>query len=94
MTDDFFRSRLDGMIDPRHPLAVLGDKLPWHKLEASIAPIFAHQAKPVETDTGFDFGGGGVCQVQRWGCQQQRSSPFVVSFDDCADHAQEQFQLQ
>jgi len=27
MTDDFFRSRLDGMIDPRHPLAVLGDKL-------------------------------------------------------------------
>jgi hypothetical protein len=25
MTDDFFRSRLDGMIDPRHPLAVLGD---------------------------------------------------------------------
>ena len=29
MTDDFFRSRLDGMIDPRHPLAVLGDKLPW-----------------------------------------------------------------
>ena len=39
MTDDFFRSRLDGMIDPRHPLAVLGDKLPWSKLEASIAPI-------------------------------------------------------
>ena len=38
MTDDFFRSRLDGMIDPRHPLAVLGDKLPWSKLEASIAP--------------------------------------------------------
>ena len=43
MTDDFFRSRLDGMIDPRHPLAVLGDKLPWHKLEASIAPIIANQ---------------------------------------------------
>ena len=57
MTDDFFRSRLDGMIDPRHPLAVLGDKLPWSKLEASIAPIFAHQPKPVETDTGFDFAG-------------------------------------
>ena len=38
MTDDFFRSRLDGMIDPRHPLAILGDKLPWSKLEASIAP--------------------------------------------------------
>ena len=58
MTDDFFRSRLDGMIDARHPLAVLGDKLPWSKLEASIAPIFAHQPKPVlETETGFDFAG-------------------------------------
>ena len=58
MTDDFFRSRLDGMIDARHPLAVLGDKLPWSKLEACIAPIFAHQPKPVlETETGFDFAG-------------------------------------
>jgi IS5 family transposase len=58
MTDDFFRSRLDGMIDARHPLAVLGDKLPWSKLEASIAPIFAHQPRPVlETETGFDFAG-------------------------------------
>ena len=35
MTDDFFRSRLDGMIDARHPLAVLGDKLPWSKLEVN-----------------------------------------------------------
>jgi len=60
MTDDFFRSRLDGMIDPRHPLAVLGDKLPWPKLEASIAPIFAHQPRSVETDTGLDFAGGFV----------------------------------
>jgi len=55
MTDDFFRSRLDCMIDPRHPLAVLADKLPWSKLEASIAPIFAHHPKPVDADTGFDF---------------------------------------
>ena len=58
MTDDFFRSRLDGMIDPRHPLAVLGDKLPWPKLEASIAPIFSPQPRPVvQTDTGVDFAG-------------------------------------
>ena len=38
MTDDFFRSRLDGMIDPRHPLAVLADQLPWSKLEACPCP--------------------------------------------------------
>jgi hypothetical protein len=27
-TDDFFRERLDGMVDPRHPLAVLARKMP------------------------------------------------------------------
>ena len=41
MTDDFLRSRLDGIIYPRHPLAVLGDKLPWSKFEASIAPFLS-----------------------------------------------------
>jgi IS5 family transposase len=28
-TDDFFRSRLDQMIDLRHPLAVLASRMPW-----------------------------------------------------------------
>jgi IS5 family transposase len=42
MTDDFFRSRLDQMIDPRHPLAVLAQRLPWQKIEARLAPQFAH----------------------------------------------------
>ena len=27
-TDDFFRARLDQMIDLRHPLAVLANRLP------------------------------------------------------------------
>jgi transposase, IS5 family len=48
MTDDFFRSRLDQMIDPRHALAVLAQRLPWEKIEASLAPQFAHQARPVQ----------------------------------------------
>jgi transposase, IS5 family len=46
MTDDFFRSRLDQMIDHRHALAVLAQRLPWDKIEASLAPQFAHQARP------------------------------------------------
>jgi IS5 family transposase len=29
MTDDFFRNRLDQMIDLRHPLAVLANRMPW-----------------------------------------------------------------
>ena len=48
MTDDFFRSRLDQMIDPRHPLAVLAQRLPWEQIEARLAPQFAHQARPLQ----------------------------------------------
>jgi IS5 family transposase len=28
-TPDFFRARLDAMIDLRHPLAVLAIRMPW-----------------------------------------------------------------
>ena len=42
-TDDFFRARLDGMVDPRHPLVVLATRLPWAQIEASLAPLFAHK---------------------------------------------------
>ena len=40
-TADFFRSRLDQMIELRHPLAVLASRLPWQELEAKIAHLFA-----------------------------------------------------
>ena len=45
MTADFFRNRLDQMIDLRHPLAVLSDGVPWQELEASLAHRFARQAR-------------------------------------------------
>lgn len=32
-TDDFFRSRIDHMIDLRHPLAVLASRMPWQEIE-------------------------------------------------------------
>ena len=44
-TDDFFRARIDQMIDLRHPLAVLAQRLPWAKLEAALAPVFAHKPR-------------------------------------------------
>ena len=44
-TDDFFRARLDGMVDPRHPLAVLACRMPWSQIEASLAPLFARKAR-------------------------------------------------
>ena len=42
-TDDFFRARLDSMIDMRHPLAVLATRMPWAEIEAALAPLLAHK---------------------------------------------------
>lgn len=43
--DDFFRSRIDQMIDLRHPLAVLASHMPWQQIEASLAENFKRQVK-------------------------------------------------
>ena len=56
-TPDFFRSRLDQMIDLRHPLAVLSTRLPWGSIEAAVAPKLAHQAKPPKRLAGIDLAG-------------------------------------
>jgi IS5 family transposase len=40
-TDDFFRARLEQMIDLRHPLSVLTQRMPWSQIEAALAPAFA-----------------------------------------------------
>jgi IS5 family transposase len=44
-TPDFFRSRLDAMIDLQHPLAVLARRLPWDRIEQALAPKFAHRVR-------------------------------------------------
>jgi hypothetical protein len=48
-TADFFRARLDGMIDLKHPLAVLVTRLPWAQLEAELGSC----QQRFETDTVF-----------------------------------------
>jgi transposase, IS5 family len=45
-TPDFFRARLDGMVDPKHPLVVLAKRLPWGAIEQALAPHFARKARP------------------------------------------------
>ncbi len=44
-TADFFRGRIDQMIDLRHPLAVLGSRMPWQEIEASLAGQFARRVR-------------------------------------------------
>jgi transposase, IS5 family len=66
-TDDFFRARLDGMVDLRHLLAVFAARMPWSQIEAALAPAFAHKDRKGRLVEGADlFGstltvaGGGV----------------------------------
>jgi IS5 family transposase len=42
-TPDFFRARLDHMIDLRHPLAVLAHRMPWNQIEHALAPCFSRK---------------------------------------------------
>lgn len=44
-TDDFFRSRIDHMIDLCHPLAVLSSRMPWQQVEASISHLLMGKAR-------------------------------------------------
>lgn len=66
-TDDFFRARLDQMIDLAHLLAVLATRMPWAEIEAALAPAFAHKdraGREVEDvnlfDTTMQLAGAGV----------------------------------
>ena len=56
-TDDFFRARLDSMIDMRHPLAVLATRMPWAEIEAALAPAFAHKDRKGNVVEGADMFG-------------------------------------
>jgi IS5 family transposase len=56
-TDDFFRARLDQMIDLRHPLAALAGRMPWAQIEAALAPAFARKNRSGQAVPGRDLFG-------------------------------------
>lgn len=56
-TADFFRARIDAMIDLRHPLAVLGTRLPWAQIETALAPLLQKAAREREVPSGIDLFG-------------------------------------
>jgi IS5 family transposase len=56
-TPDFFRSRIDAMINLNDPLAVLATRLPWAQLEAAIAQKFARQVCAGTVVEGMDLFG-------------------------------------
>ena len=44
-TTDFFRARIDAMINLNDPLAVLAKRLPWDQIEATLAVKFERQER-------------------------------------------------
>ena len=54
-TPDFFRSRIDAMIDLRHPLAVLATRMPWTRIEAALAAKFEHLDRAGQVVDGVDL---------------------------------------
>ena len=62
-TADFFRARIDAMIDLRHPLAVLGTRLPWAQIETALAPLLQKAAREREVPSGIDLFGASVGTV-------------------------------
>ena len=71
-TPDFFRSRIDAMINLNDPLAVLAKRLPWDLIEAAVAAKFERQNRGGQSLDGTDlFGptavivGGGISVAGR-----------------------------
>jgi len=62
-TPDFFRSRIDTMIDLRSPLAVLATRMPWAQIEAALAPKLEHEDRAGIRVEGQDLLGPTVSLV-------------------------------
>lgn len=73
-TDDFFRSRIDHMIDLRHPLAVLASRMPWQEIEARVAQVFSRKGRAGALMPDLDLFGE---QVQRAAVSSNAGRPRV-----------------
>ena len=56
-TADFFRARIDAMINLNDPLAVLARRLPWDQIEASLAAKFEREERAGQVLEGHDMFG-------------------------------------
>ena len=73
-TEDFFRLRLDHMIDLRHSLAVLSSRMPWQQIEASVAHIFSGKVRAGKKLSGIDLFGE---QIQMSAVKSNAGRPRV-----------------
>ncbi len=64
-TDDFFRARLDHMIDLRHSLVVLASRMPWQEIEAGVAHRCSRKARAAQAMPDLDLFGEAPTPVAR-----------------------------
>jgi|TARA_B100000959_G_scaffold271557_1_gene319818 hypothetical protein len=46
--DDLFKARLDQIINMKHELVILADRIDWAWLDEQIAPYFSDEERPAE----------------------------------------------
>lgn len=79
-TDDFFRARLNQMIDLAHPLAVLAMRMPWAAVATALAPAFAHKDRVGRQDDRYER--GWRADAALWiGAAQPRPASAADPFD-------------
>jgi len=74
-TEDFFRLRLDHMMDQRHSLAVLSSRMPWQQIEASVSHVFSTKARAGKKLPGIDLFGE---QIQMSAVKSNAGRPRVA----------------
>ncbi len=73
-TDDFFCSRIDHIIDLRHPLAVLASRMPLQEIEARVAQVLSRRGRAGVVMPDLDLFGE---QVQRAAVPSNAERPRV-----------------
>jgi len=64
-TPDFFRSRLDAMIDLRHALAVLATQMSWASIETTLFPLFERRSRDGRVSEAVDLFGSNSLELAR-----------------------------
>ena len=90
-TADFFRSRLDQMIDLRHPLAVLPSRMTWQELEASVSHLFARKVRAGKVISEGGPGWRYLDEVGRYRCFARRAPAPAATPDDFAPGSKHAF---
>lgn len=73
-SNDFLRSRIDQMIDLRHPLVVLAMRMPWQEIEARVAQLLSRRGRAGVVMPNLDFFGE---QMQRAAAPSNAGRPRV-----------------